>query len=179
VLTWPWLAYADARLGDFAAARALIAETPLDCYLCVRMRGNIDAAQRNWSAAAYWFADAVKQAPSLPFAHVDWGHMLMATGDLDGAIAKFEIAHRQGPHFADPLEMWGEALIAKNRSDLALAKFEDANKYAPNWGRLHLKWGEALFWSGDKELARKQFALARSFYLTSSERSELERVTHS
>ena len=113
VLTWPWLAYADAKLGDFAAARALIARTLLDCYLCVRMRGNIEATRGNWSGAAYWFADAVKQAPSIPFAYTEWGAMLMAKGDLDGAIAKFEIAHAKGPHFADPLEMWGEALIAQ------------------------------------------------------------------
>jgi tetratricopeptide (TPR) repeat protein len=177
VLTWPWLAYADARLGDFAAARALIAETPLDCYLCVRMRGNIDAAQRNWSAAAYWFVDAVKQAPSLPFAYTQWGTTLMAKGDLDGAIAKFAEANKKGPHFADPLVYWGEALIAKNRSDLALAKFEEANKYAPTWGRLHLKWGEALWWSGKKDEAKAQFAVAAKLDLTPSEKSELAKVS--
>ena len=100
----------------------------------------------------------------------------MAKGDLDGAIAKFESAHRKGPHFADPLEMWGEALIAKNRSDLALAKFEEANKYAPNWGRLHLKWGEALWWSGKRDEAKKQFAIAAGLDMTPSEKSELAKV---
>jgi hypothetical protein len=54
-------------------------------------------------------------------------------------IAKFEIAFKKCPHFAEPLEIWGEALVLKNRSDFALAKFEEANKYAPHWGRLHLK----------------------------------------
>jgi tetratricopeptide (TPR) repeat protein len=96
--------------------------------------------------------------------------MLMTKGDLDGAIAKFESAHRKGPHYADPLEMWGEALIARNRSDLALAKFEEANTYAPNWGRLHLKWGEALWWSGNKDSARKQFAIATTLDLTPADR---------
>src|SRR5437868_14748822 len=84
----------------------------------------------------------------------------MAKADLDGAIAKFEIAHAKGPHFADPLEMWGEALMAKNRSDLALVKFDEANKYAPKWGRLHLKWGEALLYAGQPAHAQKQFAIA-------------------
>ena len=73
-------------------------------------------------------------APSIPFAYAEWGAMLMAKGDLDGAIAKFEIAHAKGPHFADPLEMWGEALIAKNRSDLALAKFEEASEIRAELG---------------------------------------------
>ena len=99
-----------------------------------------------------------------------------ARPELSGAIAKFENAHRNGPHFADPLEMWGEALIAKSRSDLALAKFEEAAKYAPNWGRLHLKWGEALYYAGKPDEARKQFAIAAKLDLTPSDKSELARM---
>ncbi|HTT98468.1 MAG TPA: tetratricopeptide repeat protein, partial [Rhizomicrobium sp.] len=158
----PQLATTLAKTGDFAGAWSAIDATAGDCYNCVRARGNIAALQKDWGKAEYWFADAVKQAPSIPFAYVDWGRMLMAKGDLDGAIAKFESAHQKGPHFADPLEMWGEVLIAKNRSDLALARFEEASKYAPNWKRLHQKWGEALSYLGRNDDAAKQFALARS-----------------
>lgn len=173
---FPLLAYAQARNGDFTKAWATINTSPRDCYNCLRARGQIAGLQGNWAVAANWFADAVKQAPSLPFSYADWGAMLLAKGDYDAAIAKFASAHDKGPHFADPLEMWGEALIAKNRSDLALAKFEDAAKYAPNWGRLHLKWGEALLWSGDKAGAQTQFAIASRLALTDSEKSELARV---
>src|SRR5262249_15750339 len=121
----------------------------------------------------WWFARAVSQNRSVPFADTDWGQALMARGGLDGAIAKFESAHAKGPHFADPIELWGEALVAQNRSDLALAKFEEAVKYAPNWGRLHLKWGEALLYAGSREGARKQFALAASLELSAAERRAL------
>ena len=99
--------------------------------------------------------------------------MLLREGKYDAAIAKFESAHKKGPHFADPLELWGEALIAKSRSDLALAKFEQADKNAPNWGRLHLKWGEALMWSGHRGEAKKQFAIASHLFLTPIEKSQL------
>jgi tetratricopeptide (TPR) repeat protein len=102
--------------------------------------------------------------------------MLLAKGEFDGAIAKFESAHRKGPHFADPLEMWGEALIAQNRSDLALAKFEEAARYAPEWGRLHLNWGEALYYEGKRDEARKQFTAAASLDLSASEKAELTRM---
>jgi hypothetical protein len=176
-LTWPWLAYADAKLGDFRAAQSLIDKTAPDCYLCLRMRGNIDAIGKNWRAAGYWFDLAVTQAPSIPFAYSDWGQMLMMKGDADGAIAKFQIANEKGPHFADPLEMWGEVLMAMNRSDLALAKFAEADKYAPNWGRLHLKWGEALFYMGEKDEAQKHFILAGSLDLSASDKSELTKVS--
>ena len=176
VLTWPWLAYAEAKLGDFSTAHSLIDATLADCDLCLRMRGNINSAERNWRGAAYWFARAVKHAPSIPFAYADWGAMLLAKGDFDGAIAKFSAAHVKGPHFADPLEMWGEALIAKNRSDLALAKFEEANHYAPNWGRLHLKWGEALFWLRRTDEAQQQFARATHLDLSAHDRMELNKA---
>ena len=173
---WPWLALADAKSGDPKSARATIAKTRLDCYLCLRVRGDMDALVRNWNGAEYWYASAVKLAPSIPFAYTARGAMLLWKGDFEGAIANFNFANHESPHFADPIEMWGEALIAKNRSDLALAKFAEAEKYAPNWGRLHLKWGEALLWSGNKAEAKMQFATAAALDLAPSEKSELSRV---
>jgi hypothetical protein len=172
---WPNLAYIMVRDGDFPGGEALIAKTPLDCDNCLMMRGRIAAVVRDWKAAERWFSLASARMPSIPYCDAHWGEMLMAKGDFDGAIAKFESAHAKGPHFADPLEMWGEALIAGNRSDLALAKFEEANKYAPNWGRLHLKWGEALWWSGRRSDARKQFETAAQLDLSAAEHASLRR----
>ena len=169
----PWMALANAKLGDGAGALKLIGSAPLDCYTCVRFRGDIDAALKRPDAAAFWFDMAVREAPSIPFAYADWGAMLLAKGDVDAAIAKLREANLKGPHFADPLEMWGEALMQKNRSNLALAKFEEANKYAPNWGRLHLKWGEALVYAGKRDEAKTQFALASALDLSAPDKSEL------
>jgi len=173
---WPDLAYAFAQSGDMASAHVLIGRTPADCILCLRRRGSIDVLQKNWGGAQYWFARAVHDAPSLPFAYADWGAMLMAKGDYEGAIPKFKSANEKSPHFADPLEMWGEALMLKNRSDLALEKFAEADKFAPNWGRLHLKWGEALIYVGKPDDAKKQFQIAQSLDLTTAEQSELARM---
>jgi len=175
---WPYVAVAMAMTGDFKNARSLIDKTPLDCYVCLRNRGEIDAAARNWNGAAYWFARAAGQAPSIALAYYEWGRLLMEKGDTDGAIAKFKLANDKGPHFADPLEMWGEALMQENRSDLALAKFEEADKYAPNWGRLHLKWGEALSYTGRKGEAKAQFALAAVLDLSAADKAELARAAH-
>ena len=158
----PLLADAEARLGNFPRAHELIDGSALDCYLCMRVRGNVATLEKSWSAAEHWYVQATNLTPSIPFAYLEWARMRAAKGDLDGSIATLEIANKKGPHFADPLEMWGEVLIAKNRSDLALEKFEVANKYAPNWRRLHQKWGEALTYAGRKDDAAKQFALARS-----------------
>jgi hypothetical protein len=176
VETEPMLAMALVLAGDVAGAHKIADATPADCYPCQIARATAATAAKDWARANFWFARATHLAPSIPFAYADWGRMLMAKGDFDGAIAKFTIANQKGPHFADPLEMWGEALIAKNRSDLALAKFAEADRYAPNWGRLHLKWGEALVWSGDKAAAKQQFALASRLDLAPAEKVELARA---
>jgi tetratricopeptide (TPR) repeat protein len=175
---WPRLAFAQAKMGRFAVAHVTIDRTPGDCDLCLRMHGEIDAAERNYGGSAFWFARAADLAPSIPFAYADWGQMLLDKGDADGAIAKFTLSNEKGPHFADPIEMWGEALMAKNRSDLALAKFAEADKYAPAWGRLHLKWGEALVYAGKLDEAKEQFSEAAGLDLSVAEKTELARGTH-
>jgi tetratricopeptide (TPR) repeat protein len=171
----PRLALAKAELGDIAGGQTIIAAAPGDCYDCVRIRGMIAQAAKQPGRADYWFARAVQQAPSIPFAYTDWGQAWLARGKPDAAIAQFKLANQKGPHFADPLEMWGEALMAKNQSHLALAKFAEAEKYAPNWGRLHMKWGEALVYAGKKDEEKAQFARAATLDLTPSDKAELAR----
>jgi tetratricopeptide (TPR) repeat protein len=175
-LIQPPIAYATALSGDFRGAHVIIDRTPGDCDLCLRVRGRIDALQKNFSGADFWFAAAVAKFPSIPFAYSDWGHSLVERGQPDAAIARFRVANQKGPHFADPLEGWGEALMAKNQSHLALAKFAEADKYAPNWGRLHLKWGEALVYAGKRDDAKAQFSRAAVLDLTPTEKTELARV---
>ena len=41
------------------------------------MRGRIDALEKNWKGAGYWFARAAQDAPSTPFPFTDWGQMLL------------------------------------------------------------------------------------------------------
>jgi hypothetical protein len=84
---WPQLAYARARNGDLAGAQTLIAATPLDCYLCVRERARIAELAGDRAAADRWSTEARRQGPSLPFAFAERGQMLMARGDIAGAIA--------------------------------------------------------------------------------------------
>ena len=175
----PLIAVAEAHLGAFEAAHRILDAEDGDCYPCVRARGVVAALEGKPQAAAWWFARAVAQAPSIPFAYADWGQMLLHDGRYDAAIAKFKAANTAGPHFADALEMWGEALMQQNRSDLALPKFAEANKYAPNWGRLHLKWGEALFYAGRKGEAAKQLAIAASLPLSPADTAQLAHWTSS
>ncbi len=169
------VALAHAHLGDIGGAESLIAPAAADCDDCLIARAQIASLKAEPADADYWFARAEQREASVPFADAAWGQALLERGDDDGAVSKFTLANRKGPHFADPLEMWGEALIKKNRSDLALAKFEEADKYAPNWGRLHLKWGEALVYAGKADEAKVQFTRSAQLELTPSDRAELAR----
>jgi tetratricopeptide (TPR) repeat protein len=173
----PLIAEAEARLGRFHDADRLISGTPADCYICLIARGTIRSLEHRSGAAEWWMARAASAQPSIPFAYLDWGRNRLERGDGDGAIAKFRDANARSPHFADPLKVWGEALMQKNHSDLALAKFGEANKYAPNWGRLHLEWGKALWYPGKKDEASKQFAMASTLDLSTSDRAAVENWT--
>jgi tetratricopeptide (TPR) repeat protein len=173
VLAWPLEARALAHNGDVAGAQALIGRTPLDCYPCLRVRGEVAAQARDWPAAERWFSEAVRQAPSVPLAYAEWGRMRLDKGDPDGAIAVLRIAEAKGPRFADPRQIWGEALMAKGDAAAASKKFAEAAKLAPNWGRNRLKAGEALARLGQTEAARAAWRTASALDLTPAERAEL------
>jgi tetratricopeptide (TPR) repeat protein len=167
-------AVAYAMVGRLADAHALVDPTGLDCDDCIIARGRIAAAEDDWTAAGRWFAQATRQAPSIPFAPTEWGRALLAKGELDAAIGQLKEAHRRGPHYADPLELWGEALMRKGDYAGAIAKFTEADKYAPRWGRNHLRWGEALLRSGRYREARAQFEAAGGMDQTRPDRAALD-----
>ncbi len=129
----PRLAMAEAMTGDLAGAQALIAATPGDCELCLRMRGRVAALAGDRAGADHWFAEAARQAPRLPGAWLDWGQALLARGDPAGAAARFARAHQLGPRFADPLKGWGDALARQGQWTLALADYDAALKLTPAW----------------------------------------------
>ena len=174
-LFWPRLAYARARTGDLAGAQALIAATPLDCYLCVRERARIAELAGDRAAADRWSAEARRQGPSLPFAFAERGQMLMGRGDVDGAIDFYEQAVERGPRWADPQKYWGDALLARGDEGGAIRKYRAAADRAPQWGALHLAWGRALEAQGRRDQARDKYTEAARMDLSAADRAEVVR----
>jgi tetratricopeptide (TPR) repeat protein len=171
----PRLAYYRGRAGDLAGAQALIAATPLDCYLCVRNRARIAELAGDRPAADRWSAEARRQGPSLPFAFAERGQMLMARGDPAGAIAFYEQAVERGPRWADPQKFWGDALMAQGDEAGAIRKYRAAADRAPQWGALHLAWGRALEAQGRRDQAREKYTEAASMDLSAADRTEVVR----
>jgi tetratricopeptide (TPR) repeat protein len=169
-------AVALAHLDRMAEAQVLLGATPLDCQPCVMARGEIAALAGQTALADHWFAEAVKMAPSLPMASTAWGRVQLDRGQIDRAIAQFEAANTQGPHFADPLSWWGEALLAKGEARAAIKKFSEADKYAPRWGRNHLLWGDALAKLGKADKAREQWRAAAGMDLSAADRARVSQL---
>jgi tetratricopeptide (TPR) repeat protein len=129
-------AEALVRLGRREEANAAIEATPLDCYPCLRARGRVAALEGDRAGADRWFAEALRQAPDLPFAETDWGDALLAEGRAPEAAAKYASAHAKGPRYADALKGWGDALARMGRRNEAVAKYDEALKLSPNWPEL-------------------------------------------
>jgi tetratricopeptide (TPR) repeat protein len=132
----PWLAIAKARFGDLAAAQALIATTPTDCYLCVRGRGMVAAAGGDKRGAERWFAQAIRQGPDLPQAFTDRGAARLTWGDVAGALADARRANAVSPRNPDALKLWGDVLARQGRWQDARAKYDAALTFAPAWTAL-------------------------------------------
>ncbi len=170
----PLAAVALAKSGDPAGAQQLIAATPPDCYRCVVGRGVVAALAGDMRASDRWFAEAVRQGPSLPFAHAEWGRAKLARGDVEGSIAEFTKAHKKSPRWADPLKFWGDALARKSDHAEAIRKYSDAAERAPRWGALHLAWGSALRRAGNESGAQEKFAAALRMDLSAGDRAQTQ-----
>jgi len=120
-------AKADAALKPYGGV------TQVDCY---RFKGDVLDLRGDWAAAQEWYLKTVTLAPSLPAGYYSWGVALAKHGDLGGAAAKFELANRKGPHWADPLKSWGDVLVKQGKKKEAVIKYDEALKYAPNWKQL-------------------------------------------
>jgi tetratricopeptide (TPR) repeat protein len=130
------LAESYARVGRNAEADAALAQVAPDVYDGWRIRGRVATLRHDYVAGEKAFAEAVRQAPSIPRAYLDWGDMLAAKGDLAGAIVTYTEANRLGPLWADPLKAWGDVLARQGHPQEALKKYRRALEYAPHWAAL-------------------------------------------
>jgi tetratricopeptide (TPR) repeat protein len=186
--SWPGLRYesaarlsrplALAHLGRVEEAERLLAAMPPDCYPCLVWRGRVASFLGRHAEAQRWYAEALRQAPSLAYAEQRWAEDLLAQGAAAAAVDKATAALAKSPRYPDTKMVLGEALMAQGDAAGAISQFDELARISPGWGRLHLKWGEALAKQGGAAEARAQFAQAAGLDLIASERAELAQVTH-
>ena len=112
----PIVALAKAKLGETSGAEAVVATTASDCYDCTRIRGMIASEAKQYGRADYWFARAVQQAPSIPFAYADWGAIPSGARPARRGDREIQACQRKRPALRRSAGRWGEALMAKNQS---------------------------------------------------------------
>jgi len=173
---WPRVTGALVRAGRARDAMRLLRPLRSDCYPCQIARGQAAAALRAPRMADGFFADAVRQGPSLPFAHQAWGEALAARGDFERASAQFEAANARGPRWADPLKSLGDLHVRQGDDRGAAARYAQAAERAPRWGALHIEWGRALWRLGRHDQARAKFEAAAAMDLSASDRDRLARL---
>lgn len=173
--TAPYVAVAMAEGGDLAAARAVIAPTPLDCDACVRARGGVATAERRWSEADHWFTIATANAPSIPTGWSAWGASKSARGDLGAAITLFRKAQKAGPQWADPLKLEGDVLMRQGKPAAAMRRYREAAERAPRWVALQIAWADALEKMGKVEDAEAKRRAAMTLRPWPGETAQLNR----
>lgn len=154
----------------------LAAGMPDDCYPCLIVRGELAARSGDPAAADRWFAEAVRQGPSLPSAHSVWGEARLARGDLSGAIRMFREAQKRGPRWADPLKFEGDALARQGDHRTALRRYEAALDRAPRWGAAHLAAGRTLAALRRPQQATESYRRALRLDLSAADRAEASRL---
>ena len=170
VITLPWAARAQAEMGDYATAERLIAATPLDCTLCLRVRGRVAALGGRSGEADRWYRAAVSSAPNLPQSYQDWAESRLLMGDVAGAVAMAKAANERGPQWAEPLKTMGDAMVRQRDLNGAEASYAKAATKAPRWGKLHMQWAGALWRLGRQKEARDKLDIAAGMDLNLADR---------
>ncbi|MFN0094636.1 MAG: tetratricopeptide repeat protein [Dehalococcoidia bacterium] len=119
-------------------------------------RGSTDVALQFWDAAID--ADAKGVPENAAWAEVQRGHLLFATGNLDGAEKAFEGALRTFPGYPAALAGLGKTRAAEGDLQGAAARLRDATSRIPA-PEFVIALGEVLARSGDEAGAARQFAV--------------------
>ena len=122
------------------------------------------------------FAAAAVSNPSLPYADLEWGRLLIMHGDIAAAERHLCRSAELAPHFADAHKYLGDAQFQSGRFGDAAASYGKAAELAPRWGANQLMWGKALWEAGKRDEARRKFAAGRGMDLSASDRSWLNRI---
>ncbi|TPG13203.1 hypothetical protein [Sphingomonas oligophenolica] len=130
-----YAALAFSEVGNTRLANAIFSQHADDSR-CRALQADGEEANGNRNASDRLYRQAVALAPDIPFAYLHWGVAQQRQGNLRNAAAMFAKAHRQGPHWADPLKGQGDVLAAQGRWREARERYEAALNFAPGWAEL-------------------------------------------
>jgi tetratricopeptide (TPR) repeat protein len=116
-----------------------------------------------WRQASYWkdsetlWNRALACAPRNPLAMASLGSALMARGDANAAIARYQAALESDPDLNEAHYFFGLALAGRGQYDAAIAHFRIALKTRPNFAQAHFNLASALSGKGDASGAMAEY----------------------
>jgi Flp pilus assembly protein TadD len=124
---------------------------------------SIGTLNRNnvWKDEFIFWSDTVKKSPDNTLAHNNLGLAYMSKGQVDVAMAEYEIALTLKPDHAEAHNNLGLAYMSKGQVDIAMAEFETALRLNPGYSNAHNNLGNVYADKGqlDKAMAEYQTVL--------------------
>ncbi|HYA26810.1 MAG TPA: tetratricopeptide repeat protein, partial [Thermodesulfovibrionales bacterium] len=110
-----------------------------------------------WKDNFELWSDTVKKSPDSVLAHDDLGIALTSRGQVDKAIAEFQIALRLKPDYAEAHYNLGCAYAANGQMDKAIAEYQAALGLEPNLAEAHSNLGNAFAANGQMDMAIAEY----------------------
>ena len=166
------------RIGDTKTSD-LLSSLSGDSAACLSERAKVQVLRGKMCEAYTLFQRAIGDAPSLPSLHYDYGLFLIKRGDFRRAKIELELAHINGPHWAEPLAMLAKLAVQQGDLKTAVNLYRQAALCAPYWGHLYISWADALVRNGKNDEAAAKLQSAYSMNLSPAEEADLKRISNS
>jgi protein O-GlcNAc transferase len=106
--------------------------------------GHILEAQNRVDEAMQCYLDAIRCAPNLGRAHLNYGNVLLLKNDLPGALSAFRTAIKYKPDYAGAYYNIGNALMGNGQLHEAVSNYRLALEIKPDYAEVHCVLGIAL-----------------------------------
>jgi tetratricopeptide (TPR) repeat protein len=143
------------QVGDAELIYLSIIEAQPRNFQVLRLLGVAASQSANPQGALEWIAKAIAVKPDFTEAYLDRGNVLHSLGQLDAALASYDIAIGLAPNFGEAFFNRGNVLRELRRLEPALASFDRALELDPGLVTAHYNRGRVL-----QELGRLESAIA-------------------
>jgi tetratricopeptide (TPR) repeat protein len=113
-----------------------------------------------WKDNFSLWSDTAQKSPESAIAHDGLAFAYASKGQLDMAIAEFQIALRLNPDYAEAHKNLGVAYASKGQLDMAIAEFQIALRLNPDSAEAHYNLGRAYASKGQLDMAIAEFQIA-------------------
>jgi tetratricopeptide (TPR) repeat protein len=113
-----------------------------------------------WKDNFNLWSDTVKKSPESADAHNNLGNVSTSKGQLDRAIAEFQMALRLKPDFTEAHDNLGNAYKSKGQLDKAIAEYQTAIRLEPDDADAHNNLGAAYISTSQLDMAIGEYQMA-------------------